>query len=206
MFRLKGGNLLKDFGTAAILCGGESRRMGFDKSEIKVNDKLLIEIIAEALEQVFENIILISNDKEKFKHTKYKVVQDIIQRAGPAGGIYTALNYASSKYVFITACDMPIINLNYIKYMMEVIKNKNVEGVAAYNCGQLEPLYSFYSVDMISTFKDQLEKNNFKIFELISHCNMHYVIDEKVREYSKDMNIFTNLNYKSDLRHLQKNS
>jgi molybdopterin-guanine dinucleotide biosynthesis protein A len=197
---------LKDFGTAAILCGGESRRMGFDKSEIKVGGKLLIEIIAEELEQVFEEIILISNDKEKFKHINYKVVQDIIQRKGPAGGIYTALKYASSKYVFVTACDMPMINLNYIKYMMELIKTKNVEGVATYNCGKIEPLYAFYSIDMLCTFKDQLEKNNFKMFELISHCNMHYVKDEKVREYSKDMNIFTNLNCKSDLRHLQKNS
>ena len=58
--------LLKDFGSAVILCGGKSSRMGFDKCMIKVNNKFLIEIIAEQLEQVFDNIIFMSNNLERF--------------------------------------------------------------------------------------------------------------------------------------------
>ncbi len=195
---------MKDFGTAAILCGGESKRMGFDKSRIKIKDKLLVEIIAEELEQIFEDIILISNNKEKFENTKYNVVEDLIPLSGPAGGIYTALNYASSKYVFITACDMPIINQNYIRYMIESIKEKKVEGVAAYNNRQqIETLHAFYSTDMINTFRTNIENNSFRILDTIKHCNMYYVKDEKVREFSKDMSIFTNLNYKTDLSFLE---
>ena len=45
---------MKNFGSAVILCGGKSSRMGFDKCKIKVGNKLLIEIIAEQLEQIFE--------------------------------------------------------------------------------------------------------------------------------------------------------
>jgi molybdenum cofactor guanylyltransferase len=190
---------LKDFGTAAILCGGKSSRMGFDKCEVKVNGKLLIEIIAEKLEQVFENIILISNDKDKFKNIKYKVAQDIIPNSGPMGGIYTALNHASSNFTFITACDMPVINAAYIKYMEELIKNRGFRGVASYNSGYVEPLHAFYSKGMLSSFKNALNENNYKLLNVMNSCNMYYVKDEKVREYSKNMNIFTNLNYKSDL-------
>jgi molybdenum cofactor guanylyltransferase len=200
----KGGKQLKNFGTAAILCGGKSRRMGFDKRDIKIDGKLLIEVIAEQLEQVFEEIILVSNDKEKFKYMKYKVVEDLIPDSGAIGGIYTALSYASSKYVFITACDMPNINLSYIKYMIELIKSENLEGVVSYNVRQIEPLQAFYSKEMMSIFKHQLDVNNFKLLKVISYCNMHYVKDEIVRKYCKDMSIFTNLNYKSDLIFLEK--
>jgi molybdenum cofactor guanylyltransferase len=196
---------LKDFGTAAILCGGKSKRMGFDKSGIKIKDKLLIEVIAEELEQIFESIILISNDKEKFKNTKYNVVQDIIPNSGPAGGIYTALSHADSKYVFITACDMPRINLNYIRYMIDIMKENKFDGVAACNNReQIEPLYAFYSTDMISTFEAELEKSNFRILDATRHFNVHYVKDEKVREYCDDLSVFANLNYKSDLDFLEK--
>ena len=91
--------------------------------------------------------------------------------------------------------------------MIDIIKDEKVEGVAAYNnCGQIEPLYAFYSTDIISIFKNELEKNNFRIFDAIKHCNMHYINDKKVREYCKDMSIFTNLNYKSDLAFLDKTS
>lgn len=196
---IKGVKLLKDFGSAVILCGGKSSRMGFDKSTIKVRNKFLIEIIGEQLEQVFENIVLLSNDKERLWNTKYMVVEDIIANSGPIGAIYTALKQASSKYVFITACDMPIINLDYIKYMMELIKSENIEGVVSYKSEYVEPLYAFYSIDMINTFEKELKKNNFRLLDIIKSSKMHYIEEKKWREYCNNVDIFTNLNYESDL-------
>ena len=195
--------LLKDFGSAVILCGGKSSRMGFDKCTIKVNDKFLIDIIAEELTQVFESIVLVSNDLERVRDSKYIVVKDIIANSGPIGAIYTALKRASSKYVFITACDMPIINLNYIKYMMEIIKSENVQGVVSYNSKYIEPLYAFYSVDMIDCFEQELQKNNYKLLDVIKNSKMYYIEETKWREYCSGMDIFTNLNYESDLTALK---
>lgn len=190
---------MEDFGAAVILCGGKSSRMGFDKCKIKVKNKFLIEIIAETLEQVFESVVLVSNDLGRFSSTKYMVVKDIIPDSGPIGAIYTALKQATSKYVFVTACDMPIINLDYIKYMMELIKMEDVEGVVSYNSKYIEPLYAFYSIHMLDTFENELKKNNFKLLDVIKSSKMHYIEEKKAREYSSDMGIFTNINYEVDL-------
>lgn len=195
---------MKKFGTAAILCGGRSRRMGFDKRDIKIKDKLLIEIIAEQLEEVFDEVILVSNDKDKFKHMKYKVVEDIIPDSGAVGGIYTALSNSSSKFLFITACDMPIVNLDYIRYMMGIIENSDVLGVVSNNLKQIEPLHAFYSNELIPTLKNNLEQGNLRLLNIISCCNLYYVKDEIVQGYCKKVNFFTNLNYKSDLTFLEK--
>jgi len=194
---------LKDFGSAVILCGGKSSRMGFDKSTIKVKNKFLIDIIAEELKQIFESIVLVSNDLDRFNHTKYLVMKDIIENSGPIGAIYTALKGATSKYVFITACDMPIISLDYIKYMMDIIKSENVQGVVSYNSKYIEPLYAFYSIDMIDTFEKELKKNNYKLHDVIKNSKMYYIEETKWREYCNGMDIFTNLNYKSDLTALK---
>ncbi|MGV8981420.1 molybdenum cofactor guanylyltransferase [Clostridium sp.] len=190
---------MKDFGSAVIICGGKSSRMGFDKCKIKVKNKFLIDIIAEQLTQVFENIFLVSNDLQRFSDTKYTVVEDIIANRGPIGAIYTALKEASSKYVFIAACDMPIINLDYIKYMMELIRSNDVDGVVSYNSKYIEPIYAFYSIDMIDNFENEIAKDNFKLLDVIKNSNMLYVEESKWKEYCKGMDIFTNLNYESDL-------
>jgi len=195
---------LKEFGTAAILCGGKSTRMGFDKCMLKVKNKYLIEIIAEQLEPVFERIILVSNDPEKLKGIKYPCVVDTIPDLGPIGAIHAALRNSDSRYMFVTACDMPIINLDYIRHMMDVIAKEGVEGVISRNSSFIEPLYAFYSVDMIDTFENEINSNKLRLFDVISKSNIHYVADEKVREYSENMDIFTNINYQKDLNILEK--
>jgi molybdopterin-guanine dinucleotide biosynthesis protein A len=194
---------LKDFGTAVILCGGKSSRMGFDKCKIKIKDKFLMEIIGGRLEEVFEDVILLSNDESKFRDMKYRVVEDIIPNAGPMGAIYSALKHASSRYVFVTACDMPVININFIKYMMELVKDNNVEGVVSYRAGYVEPLYAFYSKSMIDRFESHINNGSFKLLEVIKSSRMHYIEENDVKRFSGNMNIFTNLNYKSDLAALE---
>lgn len=196
---------MKDFGTAVILCGGKSTRMGFDKSLVKINNRFLIEIIGEQLEEIFDNIILVSNNLKKTKDLKYKAVIDIIPDLGPIGAIYTSLKNADSRYVFVTACDMPIINLDYIKYMINIIKLKGVEGVISRNATFLEPLYAFYSVNMIETFEGEIKQNNLRLFDVINKSKIHYVEEDEVREYSSNMDIFLNLNYKADLIEFEKN-
>ena len=78
---------MKDFGTAVILCGGRSTRMGFDKSLLKINDEYLIDIIGEQLEQVFDNVILATNSKGKIKGMKYSGFTDLLPGVGPIGEV-----------------------------------------------------------------------------------------------------------------------
>lgn len=195
---------MKDFGTAAVLCGGKSSRMGFDKCKIKIGDKYLIEIIGEQLEEVFDEIILISNDLNKFSNIKYRVVKDIIPDSGPMGGIYSALKYSSSKNVFVTACDMPVINIGFIGYMSKMLNSESADGIVPIKSDYIEPLYAFYSTRMIERFEHYIKEGNFKLHNVIQESHMHYIQESEVRGFSSDMSIFTNLNYKTDLVMLQK--
>lgn len=178
--------------------------MGFDKSRLKVNNRLLIEVIAEQLEEVFEEIILLTNDKEKFKDLKYKIFEDIIPDSGPIGALYSALRYASSRHVFITACDMPAINLDFIRHMMELIEAENAEGVVSRKSGYIEPLYAFYSKAMLGAIENQINKHDYKLLPVIFSSKVHYIEENEVRKYSSNLDIFTNLNYQADLAELDK--
>ena len=189
---------MKKFGTAAILCGGKSRRMGFDKSEIMINDKLLIEHIAETLEDVFEEVIFITDDVRKYEHLKYPVYKDILPDKGPMGGIFTALKYASSEFVFVTACDMPVIHTDYIRHMMKLTE-KSGEGAASWKNGYIETLYAFYSKSMIERIELLLSREQCKLLDLIQSSKMHLIEEDEVFELCGDMDVFVNLNKKNDL-------
>ncbi|MBV7274860.1 molybdenum cofactor guanylyltransferase [Clostridiaceae bacterium UIB06] len=194
---------MKKVGTAVILCGGKSSRMGFDKSLIEIKGKLLIEIVCEKLEKIFDEIILVTENREKFKHLKYKVVEDIERNYGPAGGIYTGLKYSESKYAFFLACDMPKINVNFIRYIMEVIKDGNYDGLMCKHNNWIEPLYAFYSKDLIKNFQNGIKENNLVLYDIIKNSNIKYITEETVRKYSENLDMFTNLNYIKDLEILK---
>lgn len=178
--------------------------MGFDKSLLKINDEYLIDIIGGQLEQVFDNVILATNSMGKIKEMKYRGVTDLLPDIGPLGGIYTALNSSISRYVFVTACDMPVINIGYIKYMMETIKRLGADGVISCNGSYFEPLHAFYSVDMLKTIDGEIKNKNFKIFDVLCKCRIHYVEDSAVQRFRSEADMFENINYYSDLTLLEK--
>lgn len=195
---------MKKFGTAVILCGGKSSRMGFDKSKIKVNGKLMIEFIGEKLEKVFDEILLVAENIDKFHVLKYTVLEDLKKDYGPAGGIYTGLQYAQSENVFFLACDMPIVNTDYIKYMKSILKENNYDGIIPRNKKWVEPLHAFYSKNLIKDFERGIVENNLVLYDIIKNSNIYYVPEDITREFSNDLDIFMNLNYTKDLEILHK--
>ncbi|WDC84114.1 molybdenum cofactor guanylyltransferase [Caloramator sp. mosi_1] len=193
---------MKKFSTAAILCGGKSSRMGFDKSKLVFNDKLLIEHIAEKLNRVFDDIVFITNDKNKF-NTGFRVIEDVIKDCGPIGAIYTALLNSNSQFVFVVGCDMPFINLDYIRYMKEILDTKEAECLITKKGGYFEPLCSFYSIDIKDKLKESIDKGRFKIMDTIMKCQAIYTSDEEVEKFISEVDMFANLNYKEDLEKLK---
>lgn len=117
---------MDNLNTAIILAGGKSSRMGFDKQFLVINEKRLILDIAKKLKKHFKEIIIVTNKKEYYKDLGYKVVEDEIKGMGPLAGISVGLKNSSSLYAYIIACDMPILDDNYIKYIKAMV-NKDIK-------------------------------------------------------------------------------
>lgn len=193
------------FGEAVILCGGKSRRMDFDKSFAKINGKYMIEIIYEKLSLCFENVKLCADAKERFRVVDLEVIEDKIKDGiGPAAGIYSALSQASAKYVFVAACDMPLINTEHIEFMKRTLEQHAFmpDALVPMNGEYIEPLYSFYSANMANVFKEEIGKGNHKIHNILKKCNVLYLEDKYSRIFDKDLAMFTNINYGVDLERI----
>ena len=195
---------MKDFGEAAILCGGKSVRMGFDKSLAKINDSYMIESIYRKLSCAFETVKLCANSKEKFGMFDMPIVEDTHKGKGPAAAIHAVLSQAATKYVFVVACDMPLVNIEHVAFMKQLIKEKTSSQGCAPDAlipikgGYIEPLYGFYSTNISKTFEEEIESGNFKIADILQKCRTVYMDEKYSVMFDKNLRMFTNLNYRED--------
>ena len=76
---------MRKFGTAVILAGGKSSRMGFDKQFLNINKKGIINIIISKLEKEFDDIIIVTNKPDEYKNYRQKIITDILENMGQIG-------------------------------------------------------------------------------------------------------------------------
>ena len=190
---------MKKFGTAIILAGGKSSRMGFDKQLLKVNERKLMDSIIQKLNREFDEIIIVSNKPELYIGLSHIITRDILEDKGALGGIHAGLSFSSSKYAFVTACDMPNINVDYVRYMKNKLDFDNSFGCITKFCDWVEPFGSFYSIDLIQNIEKYLETGRRSINGVIKDINITYIAEKEARKFSPNWDMFLNLNTKEDL-------
>ena len=196
--------ILNLFGDAVILCGGKSERMQFDKAFAKINGSYMIEIIYEKLSQCFDHVKLCADSRERLSMFGLDTIVDQAPAgagAGPALGIYSALSQATSNYVFVTACDMPLIDVDHIHFMKQLLTQSDTmpDALVPMCRGFIEPLYSFYSTNMVKHIEEELEQGNNKLHSILSKRNVIYMEEMHSRSFSPDLTMFHNINTKEDL-------
>lgn len=182
--------------TAAILCGGKSRRMGFDKAFLKAQEQYLLLQTVRTLESLFEQTVLVSNTKAKFEDRadfgKLPVIEDLYTEKGPMGGIVSALKQVQTEYIFVMACDMPLTDISLIERMYKKLGQEQV--LVCSHQGRLEPLFAFYHKSCIPVFETQIEKGELRPRSAFSSLNVE-VYDLRDGE-TRD---FVNLNTPEDV-------
>lgn len=188
------------FGTAAILAGGKSKRMGFDKQRICVNDQYLIDLLYEELNKLFEHVIIVSNSPKIYSDRPYHVVSDEIEYGGPLTGIHKALKESQSEFVFITACDMPNLNHELIELMKSRLGQDDYCGSVSMLGDWIEPFHGFYSIKMIEKLENFINNEQYKISKLLNQFHIDYIPEKIVRTFTPDWKLFRNLNSIKDLQ------
>ncbi|MBK5261326.1 MAG: molybdenum cofactor guanylyltransferase [Peptostreptococcaceae bacterium] len=191
--------------TAVILAGGKSSRLSFDKQAFNIKGNLMPVFIADCLSVEFERVIIISNKPELYrKNCPYEVISDTWIGLGPKAGILTGLEHATDEFVYFTGCDMPFVNLPFIRYMKKLISgaNKDLSVVLSIKNGYYEPFNAFYSKNLIPVLLAQLNSNNNKISNCYSERNKIEINEKAQAEFDPYCLMFINLNTPKDFEAL----
>ena len=186
--------------TGIILCGGKSSRMQTNKALLKLGDKTVIEIVAEKLKSIFNEVLISANDSKEYDFLKLPVVNDIFIGKGPLAGIHSALKYSSTKKNFIISCDMPLISVELIKYLINLNSEKSI--LLPKSNGRIQQLCGIYSKSVIdeieNIFKLSEKDKNIKgsVYELLERAPIELIDVDDLNIYNK--NIFLNMNSPED--------
>jgi molybdopterin-guanine dinucleotide biosynthesis protein A len=181
----------------AILAGGQSRRMGQDKSFVMFKGKPLIEHVIDRLQILNLNMMIITNSPTKYAHLGLPIFADEITGCGSLGGIYTALRKSTSKYVICVACDMPFLNPTLLHYQIELCGN--FDAVIPKINGKIHNLHALYARRCHSHIRQQIETGNFRISDFYKELSIRYVNDTELQVFDPGFLSYANLNTLDDV-------
>lgn len=184
-----------------VLAGGQSSRLGTDKSFVNVNGQPLIEQIVAKLARLSDDVIIVTNSPEKYDHLKARLVGDIYPGKGALGGIYSGLRAATNAHSLVVACDMPFLNLNLLRYMILLAHGHDV--VIPRIGGLPEPLHAIYSKSCLEPIDRLLARGGLKIIDFFPEVQVRYVEEDEVDIFDPQHLSFFNVNAPNDLEKMK---
>ena len=183
----------------AIIAGGQSRRMGRDKAFVELGGKTLIErVIARSANVGQTETILITNKPAQYAHLGLPMHRDILPDKGSLGGIYTALARAKSPDALVLACDMPFVNADLLRYMVEQCRD-DIDIVVPTVDGYPQALHAIYKKTCIAPIAEQLAANRLKIIRFYDQMRVHYLDEADYAPFDPQGRSFANLNTPEEL-------
>ena len=190
--------------SVVILAGGQSRRLGMDKSLLELDGQSLLERTVHKLDVLSDDIVVVTNDPESYEHLALGVrfVPDEEPGAGALMGVYSGLKAASHESALTVACDMPFLNVPLLRYMLPKIAGRDV---VVPRVGEfLEPLHAIYSKRCLPFMARLLAQRRKQIIAFFGDVDVYYVEDPIIARFDPDRLSFLNVNFPDDWRLAQK--
>lgn len=178
---------------ALILAGGENKRFPMIKGFLEINGRRIIESNIKLLKGVFNKVIISTNNPELYFYLDAFIVGDAVTQRGPMTGIFSALINPESSEVFVTACDMPYINVNLIKYIVEKW-SEEWDAVIPIFEKKPQPLLGIYSKRIAEKMEEDINNGRRSIRGFLKEMHVLYINEEEVRAIDLEGRSFININ------------
>jgi len=186
-----------------ILAGGENRRMPVIKGFLEIRGRRIIDSTVELLREIFEVVIISTNTPELYSYLGLPIVRDIRKEKGPMTGILSALKTLKVPEIFVTACDMPFINPELVRYIV----TQGVESSAdSRGWGAVipifedrpQPLLGIYSGKIVHTMGKSIQEGIWKLRDFLTKIEVRYIPEDEVRALDPEGRSFVNINTPED--------
>jgi molybdopterin-guanine dinucleotide biosynthesis protein A len=171
-----------------VLAGGQSRRLGRNKALLELGGQTLIARVLDRLALLCDELIISANDVELYADLPARVVPDLVPGRGALGGIHAGLAAASNEQAVVVACDMPLLNLSLLRYMVVVSPGYDV--VVPHIGGFYEPLHAVYSVRCVEPIARLIAEGPRRITDLYRRVRLRELTEEDVRLFDAALSFF----------------
>jgi len=180
----------------AILAGGRSRRMGRDKALLPIGGRSVIERVLDRVLPLSDDVTIITDVPGKYRHLDYRMMGDVFPGNGSLGGIYTAIYAAQYLHCVVVACDMPFLNTDLLRYLVELSPGFDV--VIPRIEEFPETMHAVYGKGCLKPIKSRLLADQLKIIGFFEDVGVRYVERDDVSRFDPTFRSFININTPTD--------
>jgi molybdopterin-guanine dinucleotide biosynthesis protein A len=184
--------------TGAILAGGFSRRLGQDKTALRLGGKPLALRVNEALAPLVRTCWLITNQPLAHLAFGLPLVTDLRPFQGPAGGLLTALFYARTPWVLAAAVDNPFPAPALLAELAARAGRTSRPAVVCRSPLGLEPFPGVYAVRLLPKLQEFLQSDR-RPTRFLEICRPQILSETEVLALDPEAHSFFNLNTPRDL-------
>ena len=183
-----------------VLAGGKSQRFGEDKSQVKLDGKVLIDYILNEISDEFKEILIVSNNKIKFKNSdNISIIGDLKKDQGPLGGVLSAMKWIKEKnkdYKWISTfpVDTPFFKKEILQnFLGEInLEESNLFFIKSNNTRH--NIFGIWSIDLMEKLEEDLNNGERKVELWANSVGVKVINMEFINE-----DPFFNINTKDDL-------
>ncbi|MEW6675751.1 MAG: molybdenum cofactor guanylyltransferase [Nitrospirota bacterium] len=217
---------------ALILAGGENKRLSVLKGFIEIKGKRIIESNIELLSSIFDRVIISTNNPEIYFYLGVPMVGDILKYRGPMTGILSVLISLEVPEIFVTACDMPFIKPELIRYIIDkwtqntdtcsafsvqrsATKNSSLvtshsllkrwDAVISIFDKKPQPLLGIYSKRIAKSMEESIKQGEKSLKRFLQRIDVLYIDEGKVRAIDPEGRSFININTMEDYKQVTSN-
>lgn len=186
--------------TGLILAGGDSRRMGFDKTALRFGDQTMLQRVVRLMQTVFPHVLV--SVKQRRENIDVPQVLDEYPDAGPLAGLCAGLAQSRTPWAFAVAADMPFLNPEVIGRL--AAWRDDFQAVVPVIQGHPQPLATYYAVSalpLIRTLLDAPGKHSMRAaLERLKVCHVH---ESRLQAFDCGLESFIDLDTPEDVAALK---
>lgn len=187
--------------TGAILAGGKSTRMQYNKAFAKLGETTIIESIITRFMEIFDETIIITNEPEQYGFLSLPLYTDVYKGLGPISGIHSALYNSSQEVTFVLACDMPFVPYELIVYMLDRIEG--FDTVVARTNNFFQATSAVYHKDCLPILANCLENDKLKTTLIFRELKARILDEPELMQFGDLSDMFFNINDEKALKKAQ---
>lgn len=188
--------------SAAILAGGQSRRMGTDKALVSLlpGGPPLLEIVIERLRPLTDDLFIVATDRPAYARFGVPVHPDCYGATGVLGGIGSALRYARHEHCLVVGCDMPFLDHDLLQGLIAGISG--ADAVVPRIAGKsrqggstvLQPLHAVYSRRCLLAVERALRQGRLQAIAFLPDVHVRVIGERALRRLDPNLRSLVSVN------------
>lgn len=187
-----------------VLCGGQSRRMGRDKSWLQFDGEYLLTRVVRILHGVVQPVVVATRKDQSLPPMQQDVLLslDAIKGGGPLVGLSAGFEqlWGKCEAVFVVSCDQPLLRPGFVFRMIELLENH--EAVVIRHEGYLHSLCAVYRLEVAKSLNRCIEQGVCSAQDFVAKCDARFVSASDIGDADSELDSLRNVNNQKDYEKL----